>query len=42
MLKQPVSVVTFTNVAVVRLKIGKKKFEIACYKNKVQQYRQKV
>jgi ribosome maturation protein SDO1 len=42
MLKQPVGVVNFTNVAIVRLKIGKAKFEIACYKNKVQQFRQKV
>ena len=42
MLKQPVSVVTFTNVAIVRLKINKLRFEIACYKNKVQQYRSKV
>ncbi len=42
MLKQPVSVVNYTNVAIVKLKIGKQKFEIACYKNKVQQFRQKV
>jgi ribosome maturation protein SDO1 len=42
MLKQPVSVVNYTNVAIVRLKLGKKRFELACYKNKVQQYRQKV
>lgn len=42
MLKQPVSVVNYTNVAIVKLKIGKKRYELACYKNKVQQYRQKV
>jgi ribosome maturation protein SDO1 len=42
MINQPVSVVNYTNVAIVRLKLGKKRLEIACYKNKVQQYRQKV
>lgn len=42
MLKQPVSVKNYTNVAIVRLKIGKKRFEIACYKNKVQQFRDKM
>ena len=33
-LKQPVSQVRLTNVAVVRLKLGGERFEIACYKNK--------
>jgi ribosome maturation protein SDO1 len=42
MLKQPVGVVNYTNVVIVRLKIGKKRFEIPCYPNKVQQYRQGV
>jgi ribosome maturation protein Sdo1 len=42
MLKQPVTTKLYTNVAIVKLKIGKGKFEIACYKNKVQQFRQKV
>ncbi len=42
MLKQPVGVVKHTNVAVVRLKIAKKKFELAIYKNKIQSYRAKV
>jgi len=31
-----------TNIAVVRLKKGGKRFEIACYKNKVMSWRQKV
>lgn len=42
MIKQPVGIVNFTNVAIVKLKIAKKKFELACYKNKIQSWRQKV
>mmetsp|Transcript_32479 Transcript_32479/g.79493 ORF Transcript_32479/g.79493 Transcript_32479/m.79493 type:complete len:253 (-) Transcript_32479:539-1297(-) len=38
-LKQPVTQVRLTNVAVVRLKRHGKRFEIACYKNKVAAYR---
>lgn len=42
MLKQPFGIINYTNVSIVKLKIGKKRLEIACYKNKVQQWRQKV
>lgn len=38
-LKQPVSQVRLTNVAVVRLKRKGKRFELACYKNKVMSWR---
>jgi len=38
----PVNQVRFTNVAVVRLKRGGKRFEIACYRNKVGEYRKKI
>jgi len=38
----PVNQIRFTNVAVVRLKKGGKRFEIACYKNKVVEYRKKI
>jgi ribosome maturation protein SDO1 len=38
-LKQPISQVRLTNVAVVRLKRKGKRFEIACYKNKVLSWR---
>jgi len=34
--------VKLTNVAVVRLKKAGKRFEIACYKNKVMSWRNKV
>ncbi|KAK2070120.1 hypothetical protein P8C59_004647 [Phyllachora maydis] len=37
--KQPVSQIKLTNVSIVRLKKGKKRFEIACYKNKVLEWR---
>jgi ribosome maturation protein SDO1 len=33
--------VKFTNVAVIRLKKGGKKFELACYKNKLMNWRNK-
>jgi ribosome maturation protein SDO1 len=42
MIKQPVGIVNLTNVAIVRLKVNKDKFEIACYKNKIKQYREKI
>lgn len=42
MLKQPVSIVNYTNVAIVKLKVGKESFELACFKNKIQQYREKI
>eukprot|EP01089_Gocevia_fonbrunei_P002566 TRINITY_DN12511_c0_g1_i2.p1 TRINITY_DN12511_c0_g1~~TRINITY_DN12511_c0_g1_i2.p1 ORF type:complete len:226 (+),score=55.58 TRINITY_DN12511_c0_g1_i2:45-722(+) len=38
----PVNQVRFTNVAIVRLQKGGKRFEVACYKNKVQEWRKKV
>lgn len=41
MLKQPVGFKILTNVAIVRLKLGKSRFEIACYRNKVQDWRDK-
>jgi hypothetical protein len=31
-----------TNVSIVRMKKGGKRFEIACYKNKVSEFRSKV
>lgn len=40
MLKQPVTQVRLTNVAVVRLKRKGKRFELACYKNKVLSWRE--
>ena len=36
---QPSNQIRLTNVSLVRLKRGKKRFEIACYKNKVLEYR---
>lgn len=36
---QPSNQIKLTNVSLVRLKKGKKRFEIACYKNKVLEYR---
>jgi len=39
---QPVSQVRLTNVAVVRLKKGGQRFEVACYKNKVVNWRNGV
>jgi len=36
---QPMNVKTLTDVSVVRLKKCGKRFEIACYKNKVQDWR---
>jgi len=39
---QPSNQIKLTNVSVVRLKKGGKRFEIACYKNKVQEWRNGV
>ncbi|KAJ2928908.1 hypothetical protein H1R20_g8354, partial [Candolleomyces eurysporus] len=38
-IQQPSNQIKLTNVAIVRLKKGGKRFEIACYKNKVQEWR---
>lgn len=38
----PSNQIKLTNVSLVRLKKGKKRFEIACYKNKVLEYRQGI
>ncbi|GLB36588.1 putative SBDS protein C-terminal domain [Lyophyllum shimeji] len=38
-IQQPSGQIKLTNVSVVRLKKGGKRFEIACYKNKVQEWR---
>ncbi|KAK5990295.1 Ribosome maturation protein sdo1 [Cladobotryum mycophilum] len=38
-INQPSNQIKLTNVALVRLKKGKKRFEIACYKNKVLEWR---
>ncbi|KAI0762377.1 Shwachman-Bodian-diamond syndrome protein [Fomes fomentarius] len=41
-IQQPSTQIKLTNVSVVRLKKGGKRFEIACYKNKVQEWRNGV
>ena len=41
-MKTPQNVKLLTNVSVVRLKVGKKEFEIACYPNKVKDWRNKI
>jgi len=41
MINTPVNQKVLTNVAVVRLKKGGKKFELACYRNKVINWRSK-
>ena len=41
MIKQPVGQKVFTNISIVKLKFGKSRFELACYPNKVQDYRDK-
>lgn len=38
----PINQVRLTNVSTVRLKKGGKRFELACYRNKVQEYRNKM
>lgn len=42
MINQPMLQIRLTNVSLVRLKKGKKRFEIACYQNKVQDWRSGV
>lgn len=41
-INQPNSQIKLTNVSLVRMKKGKKRFEIACYQNKVQDWRLRV
>ncbi|AET40960.1 guanine nucleotide exchange factor SDO1 Ecym_7108 [Eremothecium cymbalariae DBVPG len=41
-INQPSGQIKLTNVSMVRLKKGKKRFEVACYQNKVQDYRNGV
>ncbi|KAB2569510.1 Ribosome maturation protein SBDS [Lasiodiplodia theobromae] len=41
-IKTPVNKISLTNVSLVRMKKGKKRFEIACYKNKVLEWRSGV
>ncbi|WLF80172.1 hypothetical protein PVL30_003947 [Lodderomyces elongisporus] len=41
-INQPNSQIRLTNVSLVRMKKGKKRFEIACYQNKVQDWRSKI
>ncbi|ORY69509.1 SBDS protein C-terminal domain-containing protein [Pseudomassariella vexata] len=41
-INQPSNQIKLTNVSMVRLKKGKKRFEIACYKNKVLEWRQGI
>jgi rRNA metabolism protein, SBDS family len=41
-INQPQTQIKLTNVSLVRMKKGKKRFEIACYQNKVQDWRLKV
>ncbi|KAJ1825634.1 guanine nucleotide exchange factor sdo1, partial [Coemansia sp. RSA 2703] len=36
---QPVTKIRLTNVSIVRLRKGGKRFEVACYKNKVTEWR---
>ncbi|KKY21076.1 hypothetical protein UCRPC4_g03871 [Phaeomoniella chlamydospora] len=38
-INQPANRISLTNISLVRLKKGKKRFEIACYKNKLLEYR---
>ncbi|CAH6722380.1 ribosome maturation protein Sdo1p [[Candida] jaroonii] len=41
-INQPGTQIKLTNVSLVRMKKGKKRFEIACYQNKVQDWRSKI
>lgn len=41
-IQQPSNQIKLTNVAIVRLKKGKKRFEIACYRNKLLEYKNEV
>ncbi|KAL2415488.1 hypothetical protein ABEF95_004192 [Exophiala dermatitidis] len=40
MIQQPANQIKLTNVSLVRYKKGKKRFELACYKNKLLEYRE--
>lgn len=42
LINQPMSQIRLTNVSLVRMRKGKKRFEIACYQNKVQDWRAQV
>jgi len=42
MLKQPSGQVKLTNIALMKYKVGNKKFEIACYRNKAIDYRKGI
>ena len=42
MIKKPVNQKLITNMAIVRLKRQGKKFEVACYRNKVTDWRNKA
>lgn len=41
-INQPANQIKLTNVSIVRLRKGGKRFEIACYKNKVREWRSGV
>lgn len=41
-INQPNTQIKLTNVSMVRMKKGKKRFELACYQNKVQDYRKGI
>ncbi|CCE81853.1 Piso0_002530 [Millerozyma farinosa CBS 7064] len=41
-INQPAGQIRLTNVSLVRMKKGKKRFEIACYQNKVQDWRSRI
>lgn len=41
-INQPSGQIKLTNVSLVRLKRGRKRFEVACYQNKVQDYRKGI
>ncbi|KAL6949794.1 guanine nucleotide exchange factor sdo1 [Hanseniaspora vineae] len=42
LINQPMGQIRLTNVSLVRLKRNKKRFELACYQNKVQDYRKGI
>ncbi|KAF1976269.1 shwachman-Bodian-diamond syndrome protein-like protein [Bimuria novae-zelandiae CBS 107.79] len=41
-INQPSNQIKLTNVTLVRMRKGKKRFEIACYKNKIQDWKNKI
>ncbi|KAL0136987.1 hypothetical protein V8B55DRAFT_1160645 [Mucor lusitanicus] len=41
-IKKPNTQIKLTNVSIVRLRKGGKRFELACYKNKVMEWRSNV